>query len=98
MSEFTEAVRRVVRSIPKGKTLGYGQVALLAGKPGAARAVVRALDKEMPWWRVTRSDGTVAPEMAAKQVPKLKAEGVAFKGRRIVTATASKPARAKKRL
>ena len=42
MSEFTEAVRRVVRSIPRGKTLGYGQVALLAGKPGAARAVVQA--------------------------------------------------------
>ena len=39
---FDEAVERVVRAIPKGKTLSYAQVALYAGKPGAARAVVQA--------------------------------------------------------
>ena len=80
MSEFSERVRKVVCAIPKGKTLGYAQVALLAGKPGAARAVVKALDSKMPWWRVTRSDGTVAKE----QLPRLAREGWTFRGRRLV--------------
>ena len=36
---FAERVRNVVRKIPKGKTMTYGQVALASGHPGAARAV-----------------------------------------------------------
>lgn len=42
LSGFTEFQRRViaaVRAIPRGQTLTYGEVALLAGRPGAARAV-----------------------------------------------------------
>lgn len=87
MSEgsFEARVGAVVRSIPRGKTLGYAQVALLAGRPGAARAVVRALHalKGVPWWRVRKSDGTVAKEIAAQQVPKLRREGVKVTGRRV---------------
>jgi methylated-DNA-protein-cysteine methyltransferase-like protein len=81
-STFDEAVAAVVRAIPRGQTLSYAQVALYAGKPGAARAVVQALNRvtNIPWWRVIRSDGTVAPQMAPKQLPRLKAEG--FKPRR----------------
>src|SRR5207302_679539 len=37
MSTFLRAVRRVVRSIPRGTTLSYGEVALRVGKPGGAR-------------------------------------------------------------
>jgi methylated-DNA-protein-cysteine methyltransferase-like protein len=85
MTPFQAALERVVRGIPKGKTLSYAQVALRAGKPGAARAVVRALYAidGLPWWRVIRSDGTVAKEMEKKQAPRLKKEGVALKGRRV---------------
>jgi methylated-DNA-[protein]-cysteine S-methyltransferase len=42
LSGFTEFQRRViamVQAIPRGQTLTYGEVALLAGRPGAARAV-----------------------------------------------------------
>ncbi len=42
MSGFTDFQKNViaaVQSIPRGKTLTYGEVALLAGRPGAARAV-----------------------------------------------------------
>ena len=49
MTEFAEAVARVVRAIPKGKTLGYAQVALLAGKPGRARAVAKLMSASIPW-------------------------------------------------
>lgn len=64
-------------------TASYSQVALLAGKPGASRAVVRALDSKMPWWRVVKSDGTVAAAMLSEQAPKLAREGVKLTGRRV---------------
>tara|TARA_B100000745_G_scaffold298646_1_gene247740 strand:+ start:5303 stop:5569 length:267 start_codon:yes stop_codon:yes gene_type:complete len=62
-SNFTERVRDVVRKIPKGKTLSYGQVAAVAGAPGAARAVGSIMknnyDKTIPCHRVIKADGSV---------------------------------------
>jgi O-6-methylguanine DNA methyltransferase len=59
---FTEKVYDVVRKIPKGKTLTYGEVAKRAGNVGAARAVGNILNKnydpKIPCHRVVRSDGT----------------------------------------
>lgn len=61
---FREMVLRVVRDIPKGKTLSYKQVATRAGSPNASRAVgmimSRNRDKSIPCHRVVRSDGTMA--------------------------------------
>jgi alkylated DNA nucleotide flippase Atl1 len=81
MSKFLRAVRRIVRSIPRGTTLSYGEVAIRAGKPGAARAVVAALHRldDVPWWRVARHDGTLAPQVARAQAALLRQEG--WKGR-----------------
>ncbi len=60
-SNFAEQVRKVVRSIPKGKTMTYGLVASRAGRPGAARAVGTIMshndDKTVPCHRVVRADG-----------------------------------------
>ncbi len=83
---FQGRVQRIVRAIPKGQVLSYGKVALLAGKPGAARAVVRALHglSGAPWWRVIRSDGTVAREMAPRQAQKLRADGLRIRGLRVL--------------
>ena len=85
MTDFEKTVRKVVKAIPRGATLSYGQVALFANKPGAARAVVRALHAldGIPWWRVIRSDGTMAPQIAPRQARKLRAEGVRVNGRRV---------------
>jgi methylated-DNA-protein-cysteine methyltransferase-like protein len=84
---FELKVAAVVAAIPRGKVLGYAQVANRTGAPGAARAVVKALKspalREVPWWRVIRSDGTVAKEMLAKQRPRLAKDGVVLKGRRV---------------
>ena len=68
---------RVVKRIPRGTTLSYGDVALRAGKPGAARAVVSALRNldGVPWWRVARHDGSLAPQVAALQSTLLRQEG-----------------------
>ena len=74
---FARAVRRIVRGIPRGRVLSYGEVALRAGRPRGARAVVRALHQldDVPWWRVVRSDGTLAPQVAREQGQLLAAEG-----------------------
>jgi methylated-DNA-protein-cysteine methyltransferase-like protein len=46
----------VVRRIPRGRVVTYGQVAELAGHPGAARAVGAAMrastGRGLPWQRV----------------------------------------------
>ncbi len=93
-SSFQELVASVVRAIPKGTTLSYAGVALRANKPGGARQVVRALNelKGIPWWRVIKSDGTVAREMVGKQVPRLRREGVQVIGRRVSSAASSRGA------
>ena len=58
----------------------------MAGKPGAARAVVQALHRleGIPWWRVIRSNGTLAPQVASEQAKRLAKEGVRL-GRRNVS-------------
>lgn len=88
---FKERALAVVRKIPKGKTLSYGEVAFAAGYPGAARTVGSLMshnhDKTVPCHRVVRSDGKIGeyngggPEAKLKR---LKAEGVKFAGNRVI--------------
>lgn len=60
---FKEKVLDVVRGIPCGKTMTYGEVALKAGSPSAFRAVGNILNKNhdalIPCHRVIRSDGSL---------------------------------------
>lgn len=65
---FVNAILAVIRSIPKGRTASYGQVAALAGKPRGARQVSRVLHslsaKEfLPWHRVINSNGCISLPM-----------------------------------
>jgi methylated-DNA-protein-cysteine methyltransferase-like protein len=59
-------IHAVVRRIPRGRVATYGQVADLAGLPGAARLVGYALaalgpESAVPWQRVVNARGTVSP-------------------------------------
>lgn len=58
---FKERVLKVVNKIKRGNVLTYKQVAKLAGRPGAYRAVGNILngnhDSKIPCHRVIRSDG-----------------------------------------
>lgn len=83
---FVAAVARIVRSIPAGEVLSYGDVAKRAGAPQGARAVARALSRThgLPWWRVIRADGTLAEAVAAEQAHLLRAEGVRVADGRVV--------------
>jgi len=42
-TDFQKRIYEIVRGIPRGSSMTYGQVAALAGQPGAARAVGRAM-------------------------------------------------------
>ncbi len=90
-SPWLVAVARAILSIPKGETASYSRVALMAGKPGAARAVVRALHsvKDVPWWRVVRAAGTLAMVVAVELARRLRAVGVAVVGGRLRPADAT---------
>lgn len=85
---FSETVFRAVRAIPRGQVRSYAQVALYAGRPGAARGVGHELtglpparQRDVPWWRVIRSDGTLAPMVAHEQARRLRAEGIEVRQR-----------------
>lgn len=64
MTRFSDTVLAVVKSIPRGKVASYGQVALIAGKPRAAREVGWILNQksneETPWWRVINNSGRIS--------------------------------------
>lgn len=80
---FTDRVRAVVRTIPKGKIMTYKAVATKAGNPHAARAVARIMaanfDPAIPCHRVIRTDGGLGGYNRGGIVAKrriLRAEGV----------------------
>jgi methylated-DNA-protein-cysteine methyltransferase related protein len=69
--------------------VSYGEIARRAGRPGAARAVGGFLAEhggDLPWWRVVRADGRVAPHKPAEQTTRLRAEGVEVVDGRVVDA------------
>jgi methylated-DNA-protein-cysteine methyltransferase-like protein len=85
---FYRLVYRVVRRIPRGKVVTYGQVAAILGQPRAARAVGMALGAlrdgavdDIPWQRVIGSAGRPTHRdgfWAGIQREMLEAEGVIF--------------------
>lgn len=77
--DFTARVLAVVAALPRGTLATYGEVAMEAGRPGAARAVGRILAGRgdgLPWWRVVPASGRLAPPVAVRQAEALRAEGI----------------------
>ncbi len=65
MTKFTEDVLDIIRMIPNGKVMTYGQIAAYAGNPRGARQVSRilhsmSLSHKLPWHRVINSKGTIS--------------------------------------
>lgn len=63
-SEFKQKVESIVRMIPFGRVMTYGQIASLLGMPRAAQAVGWTAhwgSTEVPWQRVVNRHGRVAP-------------------------------------
>jgi methylated-DNA-protein-cysteine methyltransferase-like protein len=91
--DFERAVVDVVRHIPTGQVMSYGEVAEDAGFPGAARAVgnlMRVSTEEMPWWRVVGSGGRITSG-SAEQGELLRREGWSIENGRIGRLHRSEP-------
>jgi methylated-DNA-protein-cysteine methyltransferase-like protein len=78
------AVRALVRRIPRGRVVMYGQVAALLGRPRAARAVGRALagcPDDVPWHRVVNARGGISrrPRLASMLTQRLRLEAEAVR-------------------
>ena len=87
MRNFYDAVYTLVRDIPPGRVMTYGQIATILGAPRAARAVgyaLRALPEgtDVPWQRVINHRGGISARGEAArptlQYELLAEEGVAF--------------------
>lgn len=84
--DFEAAVYAVVRSIPAGEVMTYGEIAAEAGRPGAARGVGRIMamsDGALPWWRVVTADGRLVPGNEVEHRRRLRDEGVDAGERRV---------------
>jgi methylated-DNA-protein-cysteine methyltransferase related protein len=82
-SNFSERVWQIIAAIPRGKVTTYGDIALLAGSPRAARqvgGVLRRLPEgsKLPWFRVINRHGRISlqGDDLFRQRDALEAEGI----------------------
>lgn len=83
---FTDNVISIIKNIPEGKVMTYGQIAFMAGKPNGARRISWILNsmsrkERLPWHRVVNSMGKISlPEGFGleEQMFRLEKEGVKF--------------------
>lgn len=89
---FKEKVYKICSSIPKGKVATYGQIAKLAGKPKAVRAVGVFMKNnphapQVPCHRVVSADGSLTGYSGkggiAQKKKMLLHEGVCFKNNKV---------------
>lgn len=90
MTDFTKDVIEIIKSIPKGQVMTYGQIAICAGNPRGARQVSRILHSmsnlhKLPWHRVINSKGGISltGEPGFIQASMLSEEGIAVINKKI---------------
>jgi methylated-DNA-protein-cysteine methyltransferase-like protein len=90
VSESYARIYAAVKRVPRGRVATYGQIAEIAGMPGAARQVGYALNAtpkgmRIPWQRVINAKGEVSrradPDDEIRQRRLLEAEGIRFDSR-----------------
>jgi O-6-methylguanine DNA methyltransferase len=89
---FRDKIYDLAKQIPHGKVATYGQLAKMAGSPGAARAVGMCMKtnpdiQKVPCYRVVASDGRLTGYSAGEGIitkkEKLLQDGVAFVGNKV---------------
>jgi len=85
VGQYRERVYKVVRRIPRGKVMTYGQIAYKLGEgytPRTVGFVMHAADDKTPWHRVINSQGRCSTTRVVlpsdKQQRMLEREGVKF--------------------
>lgn len=83
--DYQERVFRIVRSIPRGRVMTYGQIAELLGEgytPRTVGFVMHASNDKTPWHRVVNAQGGCSTRGIVlphdKQQRMLEAEGLSF--------------------
>jgi len=91
MQESSQRIITIIRRIPRGQVLSYGEVARRAGLANGARRVARILHsasekRDLPWHRVVNAQGKISLAGTAGQVQRrlLESEGVQFDPHNIV--------------
>jgi methylated-DNA-protein-cysteine methyltransferase-like protein len=87
-SDYRERVFRIVRSIPRGRVMTYGQIAEILGEGYTARTVgfvMHSSNDKTPWHRVINAQGGCSTRGIVlphdKQQRMLEAEAVSFNER-----------------
>jgi methylated-DNA-protein-cysteine methyltransferase related protein len=87
-SNYQERVFRIVRLIPRGRVMTYGQIAEILGEgytPRTVGFVMHASNDKTPWHRVVNAQGGCSTRGIVlphdKQQRMLEAEGVSFNQR-----------------
>lgn len=85
VQKFTQDVIKIIKAIPSGKVMSYGEIAKWAGHPRNARQVSYILHSmtnkhELPWHRVINSKGKISMTGECYDVQKglLEEEGIIF--------------------
>jgi methylated-DNA-protein-cysteine methyltransferase related protein len=87
-NDYRERVFRVVRSIPRGRVMTYGQIAEILGEgytPRTVGFVMHSSNDKTPWHRVINAQGGCSTRGLVlphdKQQRMLEAEGISFNER-----------------
>ena len=82
---FAERVLDVVERIPPGRVMAYGDIAEYLGEGGPRQVghVMALWGGGVPWWRVTRADGSLSPSHVDRARPHYVAEGTPLRGERV---------------
>jgi alkylated DNA nucleotide flippase Atl1 len=84
-----EPILERIRAIPEGWVRTYGDICPTA--PRLTGTVLRHTQEAVPWWRVVRSDGSLA--VGERQRALLEQEGIPFSGDRVDLRVARLPER-----
>ncbi len=83
MDQFLTQIFVVIHRIPAGKVSTYGEIAKMAGYPGYARHVGKALSNlpqgsTLPWFRVINSAGKISlqGDSFTRQKKQLERDGI----------------------
>jgi len=82
-AKIRQSIYRIVRRIPRGNVLSYGDIGKIVGTgPRQVAAAIRACPPGLPWHRVVGANGKILTpgETAWTQRQLLMAEGITFRG------------------
>ena len=77
MAELSDSILLAADAIPPGRVSTYGDIAKVVGcGPRLVARVLATSGGQACWWRVVRSNGTIAEQLVAEGSRRLAADGV----------------------